>query len=168
MKKFFPFLFALILISSCEESVEITASTTFVDTVEVSIPQSNGTDVTYDETTTQNLTELVSNYDDITDINIDSLSYTFTNLTGNSNAVITSATVEINEIIVATTSNLNIGQEVTNETVVEITDTALLNQLENTFLTNSSVSIRFYGSASTEEGSVDFNLQVSIGLTATF
>ena len=159
-------MFALILISSCEESVEITASTTFVDTVEVSIPQSNGTDVTYDETTTQNLTELVSNYDDITDINIDSLSYTFSNLTGNLNAVITSATVEINEIIVA--SNLNIGQEVTNETVFEITDTALLNQLENTFLTNSSVSIRFYGSASTEEGSVDFNLQVSIGLTATF
>jgi hypothetical protein len=168
MKNVFPFLFALILMSSCQESVEITATTTFVDNVEVSIPQSNGTDVIYDETEIQNLNELVSNYDDITDINIDNLSYTFTNLSGNSNAVITSATVEINETIVATTSTLNIGQEVTNETVFEITDTALLNQLENTFLTNSSVSIRFYGSVSTEDGSVDFNMQVSIGLTATF
>ena len=170
MKKLLSLVFVMTLLSSCEDTdaIVITASTSINESVMVDVPQTNGASVAYDETVTQDLNQVVSNFDDITDINIDALSYKFKNVVGNTNAIIESATIVINGNTTATISNVNVAQEATNSTVFAITDTTVLNQLETLFLTNSSVSIQFSGMASSDAGDVSFEIEVSMDLTATF
>lgn len=170
MKKLLSLVFVMALLSSCEDTdaIVITASTSINESVMVDVPQTNGASVAYDETVTQDLNQVVSNFDDITDINIDALSYKFKNVVGNTNAIIESATIVINGNTIATISNVNVAQEATNSTVFAITDTTVLNQLETLFLTNSSVSIQFSGMASSDAGDVSFEIEVSMDLTATF
>mgnify|MGYP004486702977 FL=1 len=80
--------------------------------------------------------------------------------------MITSATIEINATTVAVISNINIAQEALNGSVFEITDTAVLDQLETIFLNNSSVTIQLSGMAISDEGDVNFDLEFSMQLTA--
>jgi hypothetical protein len=168
MKKLFPLLLTLLLISSCEDSIEVTTTTNINETASVTILETNGTAINFNEVIEGDLNQLVSNFNSIDDITIDSLSYTFANVTGNENAVITSATIEINATTVAVISNINIAQEALNGSVFEITDTAVLAQLETIFLNNSSVTIQLSGMAISDEGDVNFDLEFSMQLTAAF
>ena len=168
MKKLFPLLLTLLLISSCEDSIEVTTTTNINETASVTILETNGTAINFNEVIEGDLNQLVSNFNSINDITIDSLSYTFANVTGNENAVITSATIEINATTVAVISNINIAQEALNGSVFEITDTAVLDQLETIFLNNSSVTIQLSGMAISDEGDVNFDLEFSMQLTAAF
>ncbi|MEZ7944673.1 MAG: hypothetical protein QMB73_01315 [Flavobacteriaceae bacterium] len=166
MKKLFPLLLTLLLISSCEDSIEVTTTTNINESASVTILETNGTAINFNEVIEGDLNQLVSNFNSINDITIDSLSYTFANVTGNENAVITSATIEINATTVAVISNINIAQEALNGSVFEITDTAVLAQLETIFLNNSSVTIQLSGMAISDEGDVNFDLEFSMQLTA--
>jgi|TARA_B110000093_G_scaffold7444_1_gene7095 hypothetical protein len=168
MKKLFPLLLTLLLISSCEDSIEVTTTTNINESASVTILETNGTAINFNEVIEGDLNQLVSNFNSINDITIDSLSYTFANVTGNENAVITSATIEINATTVAVISNINIAQEALNGSVFEITDTAVLAQLETIFLNNSSVTIQLSGMAISDEGDVNFDLEFSMQLTAAF
>ena len=105
MKKLFPLLLTLLLISSCEDSIEVTTTTNINESASVTILETNGTAINFNEVIEGDLNQLVSNFNSINDITIDSLSYTFANVTGNENAVITSATIEINATTVACVSN---------------------------------------------------------------
>lgn len=170
MRKFFTLLFAVVLVSSCDintEPIELTVSSSFTEPISVNIPQTSGTSVNYNETVNQDLNDLISNFDVITGINIDALSYKFQNVTGNANAVIQTGTIEINGNTIANISDLNIAQTAAANTVFEITDTAVLDQLETLFLNNSSVSIVFSGTAISEDGEIDFEIEVSIALTVS-
>ena len=166
MKKLFPLLLTLLLISSCEDSIEVTTTTNINETASVTILETNGTAINFNEVIEGDLNQVVSNFNSINDITIDSLSYAFANVTGNENAVITSATIEINATTVAVISNINIAQEALNGSVFEITDTAVLDQLETIFLNNSSVTIQLSGMAISDEGDVNFDLEFSMQLTA--
>lgn len=168
MKKLFPLLLTLLLISSCEDSIEVTTTTNINESASVTILETNGTAINFNEVIEGDLNQLVSNFNSINDITIDSLSYAFANVTGNENAVITSATIEINATTVAVISNINIAQEALNGSVFEITDTAVLDQLETIFLNNSSVTIQLSGMAISDEGDVNFDLEFSMQLTAAF
>ena len=168
MKKLFPLLLTLLLISSCEDSIEVTTTTNINESASVTILETNGTAINFNEVIEGDLNQLVSNFNSINDITIDSLSYTFANVTGNENAVITSATIEINATTVAVISNINIAQEALNGSVFEITDTAVLDQLETIFLNNSSVTVQLSGMAISDEGDVNFDLEFSMQLTAAF
>ena len=168
MKKLFPLLLTLLLISSCEDSIEVTTTTNINESASVTILETNGTAINFNEVIEGDLNQLVSNFNSINDITIDNLSYTFANVTGNENAVITSATIEINATTVAVISNINIAQEALNGSVFEITDTAVLDQLETIFLNNSSVTIQLSGMAISDEGDVNFDLEFSMQLTAAF
>ncbi|MDC1342390.1 hypothetical protein N8249_01940 [Flavobacteriaceae bacterium] len=168
MKKLFPLLLTLLLISSCEDSIEVTTTTNINESASVTILETNGTAINFNEVIEGDLNQLVSNFNSINDITIDSLSYTFANVTGNENAVITSATIEINATTVAVISNINIAQEALNGSVFEITDTAVLDQLETIFLNNSSVTIQLSGMVISDEGDVNFDLEFSMQLTAAF
>lgn len=161
-------MLTLLLISSCEDSIEVTTTTNINETASVTILETNGTAINFNEVIEGDLNQLVSNFNSINDITIDSLSYTFANVTGNENAVITSATIEINATTVAVISNINIAQEALNGSVFEITDTAVLDQLETIFLNNSSVTIQLSGMAISDEGDVNFDLEFSMQLTAAF
>ena len=166
MKKLFSLLLTLLLISSCEDSIEVTTTTNINESASVTILETNGTAINFNEVIEGDLNQLVSNFNSINDITIDSLTYTFANVTGNENAVITSATLEINATTVAVISNINIAQEALNGSVFEITDTAVLDQLETIFLNNSSATIQLSGMAISDEGDVNFDLEFSMQLTA--
>ena len=165
MKKLFPLLLTLLLISSCEDSIEVTTTTNINESASVTILETNGTAINFNEVIEGDLNQVVSNFNSINDITIDSLSYTFANVTGNENAVITSATIEINATTVAVISNINIAQEALNGSVFEITDPTVLAQLETIFLNNSSVTIQLTGMATSDEGDVNFDLEFSMQLT---
>ena len=158
-------MLTLLLISSCEDSIEVTTTTNINESASVTILETNGTAINFNEVIEGDLNQLVSNFNSINDITIDSLSYTFANVTGNENAVITSATIEINATTVAVISNINIAQEALNGSVFEITDPTVLAQLETIFLNNSSVTIQLTGMATSDEGDVNFDLEFSMQLT---
>ena len=168
MKKLLPFLLALIVVQSCEEPVEITESMLISESATVTIFQTNGNAVDFDDVIEGDVNQVVSNFNSINDITIDSLSYTFTNLTGNENASIVSALIEINGITVADVSNLNIAEEIENESIFQITDLNLLDQLETSFLNNSAVTLNLSGMAISEEGDVSFDIELLMQLTAIF
>lgn len=170
MKKLVTMFFALVLITSCEDSdtVQITASTSINESIIVNFPQTNGASVDYDQTTSEDITEIVSNFDTISSINIDSLSYQFKNVIGNTNAIIETASIIIQGNVIATISNINIATEASNSSVFEITDEVILNQLEANFLNNTSLTIQFSGTGISDEGDLDFEIEVSMQLTTTF
>ncbi|MBT3547201.1 MAG: hypothetical protein HN487_05880 [Flavobacterium sp.] len=170
MKILVTMFFALVLITSCEDSdtVQITASTSINESIIVNFPQTNGASVDYDQTTSEDITEIVSNFDTISSINIDSLSYQFKNVIGNTNAIIETASIIIQGNVIATISNINIATEASNSSVFEITDEVILNQLEANFLNNTSLTIQFSGTGISDEGDLDFEIEVSMQLTATF
>ena len=164
MKILVTMFFALVLITSCEDSdtVQITASTSINESIIVNFPQTNGASVDYDQTTSEDITEIVSNFDTISSINIDSLSYQFKNVIGNTNAIIETASIIIQGNVIATISNINIATEASNSSVFEITDEVILNQLEANFLNNTSLTIQFSGTGISDEGDLDFEIEVSI------
>ena len=168
MKKLFPFLLVLFVVQSCEEPVEITETMVVNQSTIVTINQTNGTSVSFNDVIEGDLNQVVSNFNSITDITIDSLTYSFSNLIGNENASIVSASIEINGITVAVVSDLNIAQEIDNGSVFQITDLNVLDQLETSFLNNSAVALNLSGMAISEEGDVSFEIGVSMQLTASF
>ncbi|MDB4497588.1 hypothetical protein N9254_08975 [Flavobacteriaceae bacterium] len=168
MKKLFPFLLVLFVVQSCEEPVEITETMVVNQSTIVTINQTNGTSVSFNDVIEGDLNQVVSNFNSITDITIDSLTYSFSNLIGNENASIVSASIEINGITVAVVSDLNIAQEIDNESVFQITDLNVLDQLETSFLNNSAVTLNLSGMAISEEGDVLFDIELSMQLTASF
>ena len=168
MKKLIPFLLALIVVQSCEEPVEITETKVINESATVTIEETNGTAVNFSDIIEGDVNQVVSNFNSINDITIDSLSYSFTNLTGNENASIISASIDINGINIAVVSDLNIAQEVENESIFQITDLNVLDQLETSFLNNSAVTLNLSGMAISEEGDVSFDIELSMQLTATF
>lgn len=137
------------------------------ESVAVSIPQTNGTSVTFDETVNQDLTTVISNFSDVTDITINSLSYEYKNVTGNTDAVIESATIKINGSTIASISSVNMAQEANSGAVFNITDQTVWSQLESLFLNNASIDIEFTGTAVSDAGSVDFDIEFSVNLTVT-
>lgn len=171
MKRLLSFLLILAFIGSCDvntDPIELTATATINEVVSVSIPQTTGTSINFNEDVNQDLTEIVSNFSDVTDININSLTYQYQNVTGNTNAVIQSANIVINGTTIANLSNLNINQAATDATVFEISDNTILDALEAQFLSNSTANIQFSGTAVSEEGPIDFEIALAINLTVTF
>ena len=168
MKKLFPFLLALIVVQSCEEPVEITETMAVNQSATITINETNGSAVNFNDVIEGDLNQVISNFISINDITIDSLSYSFSNLIGNENASIVNASIEINGITVAVVSEVNIAQEIDNESVFQITDLNVLDQLETSFLNNSSVTLNLSGMAISEEGDVSFDIGISMQLTASF
>jgi hypothetical protein len=113
----------------------------------------------------QDLNEVVANFDDVSDITINSLSYQYQNITGNTNAVLESATIRINGNEIANISFVNVAQEANNGSVFNITDQTVLNQLEDLLLSNASVDVEFTGTAISNESPVSFDLELFLNIT---
>ena len=169
MKKIISFILVVLFVISCTDNnpITVTASTSVSETVQVAIPQTNGAPHTTNETINEDLSNVIANLGDVTEINIDNLTYKFSNATGNPNAIIQSGSLVINGITVATLSNVNITQEATDETVFSISDENILNQLESLILNNNSVSVQYSSSTLSDEGPITFDVEISIDITAT-
>lgn len=170
MKKFFGLLCAFVLITSCDvntDPIEFTATTSVVESLSVSIPQTTNATANFNETVNFDLNSVVSNFSDINGITINSFTYKYQNVTGNTNAVIQSATIIINGVVIANLSDVNMAQEAANGTVFSISDSSILEQIETIFLNNTSVNIGFSGTAVSDAGPVNFDIELTIDLTVS-
>lgn len=169
MKKVIPFVLALCLFTGCidVDPIVVTTSSTLVESVAIIVPQTNGTAHTTDETVSQDLSDIISNLGDINDITIEEVRYTFKNVIGNPAAVIQNASLVVNGVTIASPSNVNITQEANNATVFTITDPTILDQLANFILTQSAVTLQYTSTTLSDDGSIRFDVEVSVDISAT-
>ncbi len=166
MKKLVNLIVLFFVFSSCINNTDFEIISSVTGIVSVSIPQTNETPHSSDNTISIELNDIASNLDNASEINIDALSYTFTNVDGNTNGVIQTASLSINTITVADVTNINISQE--EDTVFEITDATLLNQIEQQLLSGSELTIRLTTSTLSDESPVSFDIEVAVTLSANF
>ena len=163
------FVFLTLAFFSCDDSsVELTTDTNIVGNILVEAPQTSGSPFVFDEIVTQDLEQIISNFNEVTDVNIDEFSYRFANLTGNSNAVIESGTIKINDLLAVSVFDIHIGNAIDTGSVFTVNDQDIKDQLGALLLNNENVKFQFSGSVLSDEGTASFNLQVLLSVSVTF
>lgn len=172
MKKVFSLLLIAVFITSCgslEELLELNVNNDLTENVDVHIPQTQGTAVNYDKTeivdlSTGSFAEYVGK---ISAIKINSLTYKIKDFVGNSSGVIQAGSLKFDDIVVDEMTNFNIANAATAGTVFNITDAAVLSQIESTLVNNNSVTLKLTGTVLSDAGDMDFKVEVSMNMTAT-
>ncbi len=169
MKKLFPLFLITLLFVTCQDNlpVTITTETSITESIEIQVPQTNGSPHATNEVINENLNNIVANLGEVSELNIDTLSYKFTNANGNPSAEILNATIVINGVNIASISNLNVTQESVNQTVFTISDESILNQIESLFLSTNSISIEYNSSTLSDASLLNFDLEFTLEMTAT-
>lgn len=168
MKKIVPIVIALVLLFSCEDNqTTINTATPYSldETFEISLPQTASGQTTFSVTSTQDLSLLIANYTDINTVTVNSLTYQFSNFSGDTSATIQSATLTVNNVVIATISNVNISQEAGNSTVFQITDPAIISQVETILETTSVVNLVATGTVNSSIPT-DFHIEVHLDIEA--
>mgnify|MGYP000103127658 CR=1 FL=1 len=172
MKKLILLLVIACVSVSCDslfELLELKVNNDLTENVEVSVPQTFGKTDVVDFTRTIDLSsgDLGEYIGKITAIEITAFNYKVIQFTGNTNGTISSGVLKFDDVQVSTITNLNISQAANKETVFQITDPTVISKLENTLLNNNSTVISLAGNASSDDGSMDFKIEVNISLIAT-
>jgi hypothetical protein len=160
---------ALLVFTSCdinENPIEITTTTAINEVVPVTVPQTNGTAVDFEDTTTVNLADVISNVGDLTSVDVNSMSYKIKNFTGNTAGTV-SLTLKVNGTVYASETDVNVSNAASAGTVFSVTDATLINQLESILLNDSQVNFVFSGSSLSDDGDMNFDIEISVNLTAT-
>jgi len=168
MKKLFTLLFTLVFIYSCDESSSVVLQTNsdFGASFPVQIPKTDGTPATYNEMISQNLNQIISNFDNVKSLTITALSYQFLDVSGNTNAVIQNASFKINGIDITTFPDLNPTE--VQENIYTIENQSILNQIKASFLSSDTVSVEYTAEVLSDEGPVNFTVFVGIGVNVVF
>ncbi|MDT7831289.1 hypothetical protein RQM59_02800 [Flavobacteriaceae bacterium S356] len=164
MKKIAPILFAVFVLLSCEDNqttINISTPYTLDESFEVGIPQTGSGQTNFNETSSHDLSQLIANYSDINSVTVNSLTYQFANFSGDTAGVIQTAILTINNVTVATISNVNISQEAANNTIFQITDAAVISQIQNILETTSIVNLQASG---TVNSSIPMNFTIDVHL----
>lgn len=171
MKKFIPVLVFALVFFACEEnldSISIEADTVISEPVAISVPAtSNGGVFNFDVSKSESLSDIIDNIGDVTDIQINELSYTYVSFSGNENGVVNDATLKINNIVVSTILNVSPKQEVDNKTKITITDANILGQLESLLLSSKKADLQLFGNATSNEGTMSFVLELNLDMSVT-
>lgn len=167
MKKIVLLLSVVLAFTSCLDSnpVELTATNAITKQVDVTVAQTNGTPRSLNATATVKLSDVISNVADITDVTINRLSYKFIEFTGNTDGVIQSISLKVNNDVLGTGSNIKVAQESENGTVFQITDTAKIAILENLLKNSTSANLAVEGSALSDAGNMEFKIEIFVNVT---
>ncbi len=161
----------VVILVSCDANTNpaaITVTSTIQESLQLAIPQTNGTPVAAGKTITKSLADVVSNFPNVKSIKINSLEYSFKNATGNPSAVIQSGTLSVNGVNIVMLTNFNITDAATSGTATSISDATIINQLGALFLSSSSMVVEFSGTALSDGGAISFQAEVKANITATF
>lgn len=168
MKKIASFLVVALILFSCEDNqttVNIATPYTLDESFEVEIPQTGSGQTNFTETSTHDLSQLIANYSDINSVTVNDLTYQFTSFSGDTNGVISTATLTVNNVVIATISNVNISQEAANNTVFQITDPAVISQVEAILETTSIVNLEASGTINSSTP-MNFNIDLHLDIEA--
>jgi hypothetical protein len=163
-------VFCLLFLTSClsnDSPLNPAVTRNFNEIFSVEIQKTDGKANIFDKSGSFNLSEEISNVDDISSIAVEEIKYQFKNFSGNTEAVAKSLIIKINDIEIASKTDLNINTVVSAGTIYTI-DSTTLSSLENSILSNPNSTYTFSGSVLTDEGIVSFDLEVSIKLKASF
>ena len=172
MKKIIVLFVLATLTVSCGslfELLELNVENDLTEDIVASVPQTSATAEAFNLTKTLDLRsgDFAEYVDKITAVKINTFNYKYKDFTGNENGKIVSGTLKFDDVVIGTITDLNISQAATAGTVYEITDTAVLSQLENAFVNNSSTTITLSGEVLSEGDAMNFKVEVNIKLTAT-
>jgi hypothetical protein len=172
MKKIFSLLFVVTLITACgslEELLELNVNNDLTESIDVHIPQTQGSAVAYDKTETVDLNtgDFAEYVGKISAIKINTLTYKFKEFAGNRSGTVPSGSLKFDNILVAEMTDFNISQAATAGTVFNITDAAVLSQIETALLNNNAATIKLSGSVLSDAGAMDFKVEVFMNMTAT-
>ena len=168
MKKIITLVFALVLLSACNDSQEILGTTSEIaGNLIIDAPQTQGTSESHDVSVNQDLSLIIPNFNRISSINVNRLSFLYGNVTGNANAVIEEGIIVVNGVTITTINNVNVTTAANGETVFSIVDGNILSQLGTQLLANGFIVIDFIGSILSDEDPVNFSVVVSLNITAT-
>jgi len=160
---------ALVSCGSLGELLELNVNNDLTETIDVHVLQTQGAEVPFNlsETVDLNSGDLAQYRNEISAVKINTLTYTFKEFTGNNAGTVSSGTLKFDNIVVGTLTNLNISQAANAGTVFNITDAAVLSQVESAFLNNNSITINLSGSVLSDAGAMDFKVEVFMNMTAT-
>ena len=135
MKKVFSLVLIAIFITSCgslEELLELNVNNDLTESVDVHIPQTQGTAVNYNKTETVDLStgSFAEYVGKISAIKINSLTYKLKEFAGNTAGTIQTGSLKFDNILVDEMTNLNIADAANAGTVFSITDAAVLSQMK--------------------------------------
>jgi hypothetical protein len=162
--------FLMLFLTSCtgtESPFNPAVTANFDESFSVAIQKTDGKANIFEKTGSFNLDEEISNVDDISTISVEEIKYQFKNFSGNTEAVAKSLLIKINDIEIASKSDLNINSVVNSGTIYNI-DTATLSTLENSILSKTNSTYTVSGSVLSDKGTVSFDIEVSVKLKATF
>lgn len=168
MKKIIPLIFAIVLLLSCEDNTTVNIGTPYTldESIEVGIPQSGSGQTVFNESSSHDLSQLIANYSDINTVTVNNLTYQFTNFSGDTNGVIQSASITVNNVLIATVSNINISQEAANSTIFQISDPAIISQVEDILETTSIINLQASGTINSSIP-LNFNIDVHLDIEAS-
>ncbi len=172
MKKIIVLFVLATLTVSCGslfELLELNVENDLTEDIVASVPQTSATAEAFNLTKTLDLRsgDFAEYVDKITAVKINTFNYKYKDFTGNENGKIVSGTLKFDDVVIGTITDLNISEAATAGTVFEITDAAILSQLENAFVNNSSTTITLSGEVLSEGDTMNFKVEVNIKLTAT-
>lgn len=153
-----------IALSACnitDTPIELQVTNSITKDIAVTVTQTNGTQ-SLSESTTVNLSDIVSNVADITDVKINSLTYKFKDFTGNTAGRVETISLKINNSEFATGTDIDPSQQ-ESFTVDSSKFAALESILEN----DSQTTLAVDGSMQSNAGDMSFNIEISIDLTVT-
>ncbi|MFY0602313.1 MAG: hypothetical protein JXQ93_00075 [Flavobacteriaceae bacterium] len=167
MKKIAMLILIALFVSSCEDNqtTAVTSSYTLDESFEVTHAATG--QVSYTETHTQDLNQLITNYDDVDAVSLNSLTYTITGFSGDTSGVIQSGTIAVNNLVIATISDINPSQAFVNSTVFEINDPSIVSQIESILETTPTLNME--ASVTINSGStMTFSVAVHLDIDVTF
>ncbi len=169
MKKSIQLLMLIILLSCSSEDAPEILTTTIVHSVTVRLPETSGSRTIYSDFDFEDLDSFITNSSKITDVKVNSLSYKFKNLTGNSEVDMYSYRIYVNGRMIEEVSDpISLIQAVRQGTVFKIESDSLFDDVATHILINPVVVVRSSGWVQSDESPANFDIEVTIGVTATF
>lgn len=166
MKKVTSILIGVLFIAftACDITdtpIELSVTNSITKDIAVSVNQTNGSQ-SLSETTTVNLSDIVSNVGDITDVKINSLTYKFKDFTGNTDGRVESISLKINNSEFANGTDIDPSKEESFNV-----DSSKFATLESILKNDSQTTLAVDGSLQSNAGDMSFNIEILIDLTVT-
>jgi hypothetical protein len=168
MKKYLMLLlmFQLCFIAcSDNDDVEpVTKNFTIVQPVEISLPETpTGYINSYFESDSSPLNQFIHNSNSIEGLTVNSISYTFKNISGNNNISLFSYSLSFNAIPIESNPNqIDLLTAINQGTVFDIIDQDLYSTIAESIRINDYVSVRSFGDFLSDESSGSFDIEVTI------
>jgi uncharacterized protein YjbI with pentapeptide repeats len=156
---------------SCDEVDDLTDIIVDDDfSTEITVSVAENTDGEPESFAETAIIDLASNQDvqdnlsAIEDVNINSLTYEITNFSGSENATVTEASINFEGTVIAV-SDINLEQSDLDNTVYSIEDSSVLNDIANTLLNGTTVTVSLSGTV--DATPVTFDVVIVVDATVT-